>query len=79
MDVNIIRSETWLNDNFEEIHSILDETIEEFVDDSKQIINIESKTEANGLSRFWIYITNKATAAEGIFYCQFKPLKGEKL
>jgi hypothetical protein len=53
MKVNIIRSESWLDDNFENICSILDETIKDFVDDDERIINIES----SGLSRFWIYTT----------------------
>ena len=57
MKVNLIRSSTWLNDNFEDIHRTLDETIKDFVEADDRIINIESKTDTNGLSRFWIYTT----------------------
>jgi len=52
--VSLIRSETWMGDNFNEISSILEDTIKEFVSDEK-IINIEVK-EHCGLKRFWIYI-----------------------
>jgi hypothetical protein len=54
--INLIRSETWLSDNFEDISSILEETINEFVDIRDRIINIESKKSDNGMSRFWIYV-----------------------
>lgn len=55
--VNLTRSETWLGDVFEVIQSILDETINEFIDADEQIINIEVK-EHCGLKRFWIYSVN---------------------
>jgi len=53
--VGIIRSESWLDDNFEDISQILEETITEFVEDNEEIINIQVKKENNGTSRFWIY------------------------
>jgi len=53
--INIIRSETWLTDNFENISQILNETISDFVKDEEKIINIEMKIQKNGLSQFWIY------------------------
>jgi len=54
--VNIIRSETWLIDDFKNnISQILNETITDFVEDNEKIINIEMITQKNGLSRFWIY------------------------
>jgi len=55
MEVNIIRSETWLNDDIDEISSILEETVKDFIEPNEQIINIESKKNDSGLSRFWIY------------------------
>lgn len=55
--VNIIRSETWLEDDIDNIGDILDNAIEEFVSDQEEIINIECR-EVNGLSRFWIYTRN---------------------
>ncbi len=54
-NICIVRSETWLRDNFEQISQILEETISEFIDEKDEIINIEKHTEDNGLSRFWIY------------------------
>jgi len=54
--VGIIRSETWLDDNFEDIGQILEETIAEFIKDNEEIINIQVKEEKSGVSRFWIYI-----------------------
>ena len=53
-EVNISRSETWMDDNFNEIQHILHETIDGFVEKDERIINIEAK-ERNGLNRFWIY------------------------
>jgi hypothetical protein len=53
-EVNISRSETWMDDNFNEIQHILHETIDGFVEKGERIINIEAK-ERNGLNRFWIY------------------------
>jgi len=52
--VNLIRSETWLNDDFNVIYSTLNDTIKEFVGKDDRIINIEVK-ESGGLKRFWIY------------------------
>ena len=57
MQVNLIKSETWLDGDSEKICSILNETIKEFVADDERIINIESKTKDSGLVRFWIYTT----------------------
>ena len=53
--VNLIRSETWIADNYEDIRQILEETTEECVEDDEKIINIEMKTNKSGLSRFWVY------------------------
>lgn len=53
--IELIRSSTWLKDDFKTISDILDETIKDFVPDTAKIINIETK-ELNGLNRFWIYI-----------------------
>lgn len=44
--------------DFEMIHNILDETIEDFVAEGDEIINIEEK-EQSGLHRFWIYVKRK--------------------
>ena len=57
--VSLIRSETWLTNNFEIINKILEETISEFVRENERIINIEMKTDISGLSRFWIYKEKK--------------------
>ena len=57
--INIIRSQTWLKDDFENITDILEEAIKDFVDENDEIINIESKESENGLSRFWIYVKSK--------------------
>ena len=59
--VNIVRSETWMKDDFDMIHNILSDTIEEFVDESEEVINVEEK-ERNGLHRFWIYTRTKEKA-----------------
>lgn len=58
-EINIIRSETWLEDNFEDISLVLAETIKEFVGEKNRIINIEAIKADSGLSRFWIYTENK--------------------
>jgi hypothetical protein len=55
--VFLVRSETWLEDNYKDISKTLEETIKEFVKDER-IINIEVK-EHCGLKRFWIYLENK--------------------
>ena len=52
--IQLTRSETWMGDDFKDIHSILDDTIKEFVGKEDKIINIEVK-ESGGLKRFWIY------------------------
>ena len=59
MVINLIRSETWLSDNYEYINLILNETIKEFVDDNDDIINIQVKTDSSGLSRFWVYTSSE--------------------
>ncbi len=58
--VHLIKSETWLNANFEEIHSVLEDTVKDFVE-NERIINIQVVKDDSGLSRFWIYLepTNK--------------------
>ena len=48
--VSLIRSETWMGDDFKGINSILEDTIKEFVSDER-IINIEVK-EHCGLKDF---------------------------
>lgn len=57
--VNITKSESWLRTDIEEQGRILNETIQNGIDDNERIINIECKAELDGLSRFWIYTTNK--------------------
>ena len=52
----MVRSETWLKGDIEQIGSILQEAIEQHIPDSDEIINIEKHTEDDGLSRFWIYV-----------------------
>ncbi len=56
MKIEIIRSSTWINDNYDNICDVLDETIEDCVNKNDKIINIETKTSESGLTRFWIYI-----------------------
>lgn len=53
--VHLIRSETWLTDDFEAIAEILQGAIKDFVKEER-IINIQVVKQNNGLSRFWIYI-----------------------
>lgn len=53
--VNLTRSETWMENNFNKIDFILKETIKEFIDEDEQIINIQMIKDETGLSRFWIY------------------------
>ncbi len=53
--VNIVRSETWLDDNFKDISLILEQTIKEFVSEKERIINVQVVKSDSGLSRFWIY------------------------
>ena len=60
MKIGLIRSGTWMDDNYDDIHKVLDETVEEFVGKNVRIINIETKTK-NGLSRFWIYVEEPDT------------------
>jgi len=55
MNVELIRSSTWMSDSIIDIQDVLDETIDACVEDTDTIINIEVK-ERNGLSRFWIYV-----------------------
>jgi len=55
-EINIIRSETWLTDDFKMVSDTLKETIDDFVDDDEKIINIQLVKSDDGLSRFWIYI-----------------------
>ena len=62
IDINISRSETWIDDNFEAISSILEDTIKDFIEEDDRIINIEVK-ERNGLKRFWIYSEKNKTIA----------------
>jgi hypothetical protein len=57
-EINIIRSETWLTDDFKMVSDTLKETIDDFVDDDEKIINIQLVKSDDGLSRFWIYIEN---------------------
>jgi len=55
--MEVIRSETWLAEGFDEdINRILKKTINEFVGGDEEIVNIEMKTDKSGLSRFWIYV-----------------------
>jgi hypothetical protein len=55
MKVKLIRSSTWIGDDYEAASRTLEETIQEFVFDNDRIINIEVK-ERNGASRFWLYV-----------------------
>lgn len=56
-EVNIIFSETWLKMSTEDVNNLLNETVNEFVNPMyDKIVNIERHVEANGLSRFWIYV-----------------------
>ena len=55
-NISVVRSETWLRADINQIQSILEDTIKDFLDESDEIINIEKHTEDNGLSRFWIYV-----------------------
>jgi hypothetical protein len=59
MRVNIVLSETWLKADLQLMKAILNQAIEDFVEE--RIINIESKTESDGLSRFWIYTMKDRT------------------
>ena len=54
--ISIVRSETWLRADINELQSTLEETINEFLVETDEIINIEMHTADNGLSRFWIYV-----------------------
>ena len=56
MDISIIRSETWLDDNYENIQQILKDAVSDLDPEYEEIVNIEKKIESNGLSRFWIYV-----------------------
>jgi len=58
--VSLIRSETWIDDNYDEINTILEEAIAEMVGDNQRIVNIEVK-ERGGLKRFWIYVEDLPT------------------
>ena len=53
--VNLIRSETWLDDDFDSITEILQETIDDFIEKDERIINIQVVKKNDGTNRFWIY------------------------
>ena len=55
-EVNIIFSESWLRMDIGSINELLTETINEFVEETDRIINIEKHTDDSGSSRFWIYV-----------------------
>jgi hypothetical protein len=55
-EINIIRTETWLNDDFDSIHAILEQAIKDFIEEDDRIINIQMVKDSSGLSRFWIYV-----------------------
>ena len=59
-EVNIIFSESWLKMDIGSINELLTETINEFIDEGDEIINIEKHTDDSGSSRFWIYIKSVA-------------------
>ena len=55
-DIFSIRSETWINNSdFDGIQRILEETIQDFVESSDRIINIQV-VERYGSLRFWIFV-----------------------
>lgn len=58
MEVNIIKSESWLKSGLKEQDGILNEAIKTYVGEDERIINIQM-IEENSLKRFWIY-TQKA-------------------
>lgn len=53
-EINIIKSESWLDINFDDLNLVLEEAVNDFVEDER-IINIQLVKESSGLSRFWIY------------------------
>jgi len=53
-EIKLTMSESWMRNDFDEIHSILEDTIKEFIPNNERIINIEVK-EQSGFKRFWIY------------------------
>ena len=55
-EVSIIFSESWLRMDVGSINELLTETINEFIEETDRIINIEKHTDDSGLSRFWIYV-----------------------
>ena len=62
IETNVILSESWSEkyQDIDNINTLLQEAIDDFVDENDTIINIEVKTGSSGLLRFWIYtITNK--------------------
>lgn len=56
VEVDIVFSETWLSADLKQIHMILQNAISDFIGENDRIINIESKIDDSGLSRFWIYV-----------------------
>lgn len=58
MEVNIIKSESWLKVGLREQDEILNQAIKNYLESSDDIINIQM-VEENGLKRFWIYTVNK--------------------
>ena len=53
--IGVLQSDTWLTDDNCEMNEILQETINDFLSDGEEIINIQCRTEDCGTSRFWIY------------------------
>ena len=54
--VNIIESDSFMKYNLNDLQSILDQTILEYVEENEIIINIELKNMDNGLNKFYIYV-----------------------
>jgi len=52
----IIFSDTWLEMTKPQIQECLQETIDDFVDEDDEIINIQLVKDSDGTSRFWIYV-----------------------
>lgn len=53
--VELIRSDTWLTDNYDNAEIALTKSITEFVGEYDKIINIQLVNNC-GLYRYWIYI-----------------------
>lgn len=66
--ITVTRSSSWLRADIDELREVLNEALK-IVGEDSEIINIQCKTEASGLSRFWIYSREKELKPDTVRFC----------